>query len=817
MMTASPAASLLDEYLESTVVAQQQAAGQQSGISTHVPARTVFLHGQVMQGLHNALDGVMASHGATEGDAGTVAVQQQQRSSRAAPADATAQASNKQHQTADKGLAAASAATAAGSSRRSSSGTGLFRAMRQADAAALYAGRLAAERDAAPNAPGMQDQLQVVSAAREDGVNSSMRLMVEQAALSSKLQKLQQDMEVRSYRQGLMQQLRDPGALFSQPTALQQQQHEPLLRCSSTHSWAVPHLGAAAAAAGRPPAVVPCRRPSTSPAVPGSRQGGSMQPSSGHRLSASWDALDAGTLAAAHSAMPAADASEAPLLTVAAAQLQHLRALVECELPWRPQQAAAQHATAGSSSSRPDVPNYFSSLQPRPRSSHATLGGHHGPEPRLFQPQPHPQRRDVQQQQQQHQKQQQPGQQQLLRPASSVAALEQSLSELTRLRAKFMQQQHAGQQQQHEQEAAPRQLKSSAGAAAGGHTNHTWLPDTAQHGGPAADAAAVALPWQQHTVAATAGAQQRQSWDASCSASSDLRGVVRESHLRPRYGLWDSWQQEVHADRHAAQLFIGAGAAASKTQQLPDALRRSMSVPRMAQRVWDLFPPPSTAAAAAHAWGHNASSSLRRSISPPARRALSPVRTVGAGPPHMQQQQPWAAASRPRPLGPHNTPGPATAAQLRAAAGQGKAAAATAGGSGGSLSAWLVSSPLKRAQQQAAAGWQQGAGSAAAGGVHSSSRLGSGSWLPARDTHPAPADGSQQRASAAVAAARDWLAAGGRGVAAATAHGGSASAPTSPRSKVAVRQGPAPAAGLRSRAEDLRQLLTRTHGVSILR
>jgi hypothetical protein len=186
----------------------------------------------------------------------------------------------------------------------------------------------------------------------------------------------------------------------------------------------------------------------------------------------------------------------------------------------------------------------------------------------------------------------------------------------------------------------------------------------------------------------------------------------RSSTAAAGYGLWDSWQEHVHNQADAAAAVAGYGYHSSSYGGSfgHSGLQRVQSVPRP-MRAWDVMPLPSAAAGAA---------SIR------ARRRSYSVSSPGKLTGHLQQlrqQQHWQqeqrrpmtaggalgsvahtarASSSVHPFGLHNS-------HVAFGVASGAAAAVTVGATirdanASSSSAWLVSSPLKRAQQLVATG-----------------------------------------------------------------------------------------------------------------
>jgi hypothetical protein len=322
--------------------------------------------------------------------------------------------------------------------------------------------------------------------------------------------------------------------------------------------------------------------------------------------------------------------------------------------------------------------------------------------------------------------------------------LQQSLSELAVFKSRVQQQQQQqeqhecveqpaeSQQQQHhhQQQHTWRQTDPGLGcsAAATGvarqrQHSSSWLPDhSLQHLHEAAGthsghdnsyrgAAAAAV------AAAAAGEYCLQRGRAASTGGGYFDGHVsrhraedvsrRRSSTAAGYGLWDSWQEHVHNQAATAAADVATGYRSSGSFG-HSSLQRAQSVPRPL-RAWDVLPLPSATAEAASARARRPSCSVS-----------NPGKVTGHLQQHHWQQQEQRrpmtaggalgsmthtarASSNVWPLGLHNCHvafgGPAN----------GTAAAGTIGSTmrdvkASSSSAWLVSSPLKRAQQLVATG-----------------------------------------------------------------------------------------------------------------
>jgi chemotaxis protein histidine kinase CheA len=362
----------------------------------------------------------------------------------------------------------------------------------------------------------------------------------------------------------------------------------------------------------------------------------------------------------------------------------------------------------------------------------------------------------------QPEQQQQP---QVHRPASAVAALQQSLSELAKLKAKFGQQQQQREaeqqqqlraqqeqrwqqeQQQRSQEQQERELRRdawlTAGAAAGGVRHHTH---TLHAAAPAAAAAADTWGFDReaHASRASAWADQDTEGRRERTAQHQLRPQQQpwrnDSHsvlIQGAYSRWDAWQQQVHGDRQAQHQASGPQGA-SKQQAL---LRRSQSVPRL-RRAWDDLPLD------AHLHSRQQQQQQQRACGKAdvlGRRSSSPggggglqgvglLRTSwqdGTGLLQRRQQQlgelhrPKTAGARVEGVG-----GRLHAAATTAAAGRGAGLGSTAG------SGWLDSSPVKRAARLASLAGVGNAAATAGGrfgqaeGAGGAGTAAGSSWLP---------------------------------------------------------------------------------------
>lgn len=599
-MAALPAANLLDDYLHSTLLGRQ--CTEQTVSDCPVPAETMFLHSQVLQGVHQALDSALAGQGATSLDSPTSWRQLPQGTTAAGAAWSPVR------------TAQARAAASTDSNRPAVTPRGIFRAMRQADASAFYAQQLAAERGGLGQVSRQQHMQQVdhePTFPAADAATAEVRLLADHAAFSSKLQRMQQDMEVRSYRQSLLHKLQQPSALFDlsqeQSSAQQQQAAAGTMpRCSSAVMWQLgdrmmpqpeprpctapkPSVRQQAAASSRPPAAA--------------GHGAVNAPQSSLSCQASWSHLQ--QQAQGQSAMQAAAAgcdaaAGCSLASTAPSQLQHLKHLADLELPWKPPAAAQGSAGAFTGCYRP------AQQQSRPASpcSSSRSGGSSAAGHRLF----------LQSEQQQ---------QSVPRPASAVAALQQSLGELARLKAKY------GQQQQRREEEHQQQLRTQQ--------EQRWQEEQQQRRQEQHNRdlrrdnwlqATAASQHQTHTLHAAAAAGAADTWarkDAGCASRAYKWTEQDTAHCNPGlnlgsnsqqrqrsgssarigvpgYSRWDAWQQQVHSDRQpqlpqqqAAHRGLGGALDALLSEQsllrqqqaAQESLRRSKSAPRL-HRAWDV-------------------------------------------------------------------------------------------------------------------------------------------------------------------------------------------------------------------------------------
>lgn len=551
---------MLDEYLQVTATGGQQ---QQQVHSTGVQAQTQFLHSQVLRGVHAALDSALA---ATTGQASPSS-----RCSWAAP--------DQQHGPAAQQSATTTASAGATTPR------GIFRAMRQADASAMYAEKLAAA--------GADNRMQQdpVFAGTADALTSEIRLLADHAAFSTKLARLQTDMDVRSYRQGLLRTLQQPSALFnrSQPqkavrTSVQQQslwQGQQAAgtapRCRSAVMWeGSAHSPVAAAAAA--PAVLqrPCTAPK--PSAPPAHTQTSLHASGTDRAVASGMEVDASA------GFPGVLAASAP------PQLLHLKHLAELELPWKPRGGdSTRHSSSSSWAGRQGN----NARSPSWAASNSQRGA-------------------TTQQQQQQQGDGVP------RPASAVAALQQSLDELQRLKTRYTQQQQQQEQvllqqelQRQQQEVdkqerqqqlrqmvatpgAPTWLQQHQAAQGGQHSTHTLSAAV----NPLQDSSRASVWADMDTAAATTSSLLFGGGGAGPAAALRATTWRQQQHSQRQgsaaqhsYSCWDAWQQQVHADlqqQHQQGPNTHSAAARQQAGRVAAAMRRSQSAPRM--RAWDAVP-----------------------------------------------------------------------------------------------------------------------------------------------------------------------------------------------------------------------------------
>ncbi|KAF8071229.1 COPZ2 [Scenedesmus sp. PABB004] len=648
-MAAAPSTSLLDAYLTAT-----SAPGGPAHAPPATPppgdaggAREARRDCAALRGVHAALDAALASSAGGGGGA--------PRSPRAATQPRS------------------------GGAARSPAG-GLFREMREADAAAAAAERLARERDEL-----LQQQPALLG---RDGRGAAVRAIAGHAALAAKLQRLQADLDARSARQELLAQLQRPATLFDsgQPAPA-----------------AGPWGGGGASrqrAGGAPP------RPGTSPALLG--------------------------------AAPA-PAAPLPAQQQAGAQLPHIRALAECELPWRgergggPAGGAAGWPRGGPGAAAPQhhqQPRRPWTSGGRPAGARSSGGGGGGDfSARLAQMQEAAarQRASAGGARPAHARQQplaqRPRQQQPQRLPSAVAAVEQSLSELAQLRSKYAQVQAAAQppRQAQQRRQLPPQAQPGGRAAPGGGGDRaaawqpqrpprcrTWLPE----------------PDLAHLAASPRAEVPGAAFSAVAWADSLPAARLPSPARRPRPGLdapglpaaWGAWQGQVHA---AAATAGGAQAGRPRSRSAPRSLR-----------AWDLLPLPHSAA-------------------PPRGRAGSPTRLAGA----LQACRGAQEQQRPR------TAGGALerlAQSYRAAAAAplqpcdlNVASVTPRGGS-----AWLASSPLKHVQGGATPGAAARALATAGSPTRvRAARLGAAAGAPAS----APASPARGQGGAAAAAAVQML------------------------------------------------------------
>jgi len=732
------AANLLDDYLRCTVAAQH--GTEQASIPTAVPAQTQFLHAQVLQGVHAALDSVEVAQG------GPVSHPSREARQQWSPNKQTPAQRDAGH----------------GSSRPLPTPRGLFRAMRTADASALFSEQLAAEDCQAggiSKAQYLQQREQPVFAGtKADALTSEVRLLAEHAALSTKLHKLQQDMETRSYRQGLLQTLQQPSSLFKQ--SQRSVSHQQLQDERQQETMAGKHRGSSAVM-WQPSATVngthdpwQTLRPGTAPAShtqSGDSGAFSNAPVCSNGVIHGYHAQGSYPQQQQQHSLPAAgtgyDASAGGRLAATAPpQLQHLKHLADLELPWRP--AAAEGAPRNQSSS-PGPSRSTTEQQLLLQQRQLGTGTHSRSTSQTA----------ARQQQllamaAQHQASAVP------RPASAVAALQQSLSELAKLKAKYAQQQQQWQQQQMDwqQQQQQRPWHQPQVQECQGRADGTWLQADAEgqqrhtYSVGAGGAHITSDSTHSRPAAAAVASDRAYAWadmDTACGgAAMSPSGVHQGRQQRPanacstrahNYAVWDAWQEQVHADQQplgsrAARGWGAPPAGAAAAQSLrgdhawQSALRRSQSAPRM-QRAWDAVaaePCPRSWQPGLAAGGAGAFGFLHRSRSPGAGRVYHRLSASLENDSWRQQQQQQRKAQelawdlqRPRTAAARFAHTAAAAAGAtfvreadgtvelsavrRQAAGAAGSACASAGNRTASLSGWLSSSPLKRTAQMALA------------------------------------------------------------------------------------------------------------------
>ncbi|KAF6250800.1 hypothetical protein COO60DRAFT_1646061 [Scenedesmus sp. NREL 46B-D3] len=227
----------------------------------------------------------------------------------------------------------------------------------QADAAALYSERFKRDQE------DRGQKQQPVLVAPYDGANAAVRVIASNAALQAKLAKLQADLEARSHRQELLQQLQQPSALFQQ----QQQQQQLYNRQYHHHGLRNSMDAFAADASIHLMDTAVCKgllgqsgtlRPATSPALMGgsgssrhptayssaataasSRRNSTLEDDAGVQ---SWRAKGTGSLPGTPGKLAAQQQQQQRR------RLSHLQELAEYQLPWKPAAPAAA-GKAGSS------------------------------------------------------------------------------------------------------------------------------------------------------------------------------------------------------------------------------------------------------------------------------------------------------------------------------------------------------------------------------------------------------------------------------------------------------------------------------------